>query len=63
MQLYLPFHSRLAVCEWKHLVAYGLVQHVFIPGAMTGSTKYVLGVLIEGCLSHPMSWFHVEWMV
>lgn len=41
----------------------GLVQHVFIPGAMMGSTKYVLGKLIEGCLSHPMSWFHVKWMV
>ena len=60
MELYLPCHSIPAVHDWNHVVAYGLVQHVFIPGAMIGTTKCVLGVLIEGRLSHPMYWMHIE---
>ena len=47
-----PCHYILAVRDWNHIVASGLVQHVFIPGAMIGTTKCVLGVLIEQCLSH-----------
>lgn len=58
-----PCHSILAVCDWNHAVASGLVQHVFIPGAIIGTTKCVLGILIEGCLPHPMYWLHIEWMV
>ena len=53
MEPYLPCLSILVVCDCNHLAAYDLVQNVFIPGAMIGNTKCVLGVLIEGCLSHP----------
>lgn len=51
MELNLPFLSMRSVHDWKHLVACRLVQHVFIPEAMLGTTKHVLGVLIEECLN------------
>ena len=57
----LPFHISCARLEPRCCL--GLVQHVFIPGAMIGTTKCVLVVLIEGRLSHPTYWLHIEWMV
>ena len=57
----LPLHT---CCAWlEPRCCLGLVQHVFIPGAMIGTTKCVLEVLIEGRLSHPTYWLHIEWIV
>lgn len=63
MELYRTGHPILAKRDNNDCVAYDLVHCVLISGVMFVIIKYVLGVLIEGCLSHFMEQLHIEWMV